>query len=396
MNKISAKQSFIEELKNAIEKNIFVKLSLSGYTGNKNEELKNVYVKIVKIKAGIKLHFIYRYSKKDISKNLDFDQAYSEIDKLISHQFKIATILSISNDIVLERRNNKYILRYNKPSCTKVPDLKHDNIKKRVIGTQNSKKYLNLLSITDKSGNVRPKSQDKYRQINNYIELLKPVFKRFDKNRDIEIADMGSGKGYLSFALYDFLTNENFNKLKITGVECRKDMVDLCNKIAQEVGFDKLNFVNDNIQNYKIKKLDVLIALHACDTATDDAIAKGVNANAEIIIVAPCCQHQIRQEIEKNKPQNVFTPIIKHGIFLERQSELLTDSIRTLLLNYMGYKTKVVEFISDAHTHKNLMIIAEKTGTKQAKALNQIAEIKNMFGIKKHYLEIALGINDLN
>ena len=157
-----------------------------------------------------------------------------------------------------------------------------------------------------------------------------------------------------------------------------------------------LKFVEGTIEEYECAELDVMIALHACNTATDDAIAKAINADAGLIVVAPCCQHQIRQEIEKSQKENTLSPVIKHGIFLERQAELITDGIRALVMEYYGYKTKVVEFISDAHTHKNIMIIGQKTTKKDKnpEVLRKIDDIKEMFGIEEHYLLKILGLQN--
>jgi len=392
MNLLEAQNQITKDIQRAINDKIFGKLTLSGYIGTEID-LKNVYIKLIEIKSGLKFSFIYRYKKKDITKNFDIDKGLDVITKKIENEFKIATLLTLENDIVFERiSSDKARIRYNKPSLKKLPNLSHDKTKKRLLESNKSKQYLHLLGISDEEGNIRPKSQDKYRQINNYIELLKPHLNKFSKDTLLNIADMGSGKGYLTFALYDFLMDNSFKDVKLTGVEYRQELVDLCNDISMKSEFKNLLFAQGNIEDYKAEKLDVLIALHACDTATDDAIFKGIKTGAELIIVAPCCQHQIRQEIEKSNPQNIFSQINKHGIFLERQAEFLTDGIRTLLLEYMGYKTKVVEFISDAHTHKNLMIIAEKSSNKKPEYLEQINSIKTMFGIEKHYLEMKLGI----
>ena len=156
------------------------------------------------------------------------------------------------------------------------------------------------------------------------------------------------------------------------------------------MGFDGLHFAESAIDSYNAEKLDMLIALHACNTATDDALAKGVYAGAQVIVAAPCCQHQIRNEMENGTPNEILSPILKHGIFMERQAELVTDSIRVLFLQYHGYKTNVVEFISDAHTHKNVMIIATKStisDEQKRKILTQLEALKTFFGIKQHYIE---------
>ncbi|MDD2636543.1 MAG: SAM-dependent methyltransferase [Bacteroidales bacterium] len=385
---------FTSEIIGALKENVFAKISLSGSVGEE-KDLKNVYVKIVEIKSGVRLNFVYRYKTKDITKNYEQEEALKQIKDLLINQFKIATLLTLKNDIVFERVTSlKARIRKNKPSIKKLLDVDHDNAKVRKIGKLKEKKYLHLLDITDANGKVLAKSQDKYKQLNHYIEILSSILSNLNTDSNLKIVDMGSGKGYLTFALYDYLINELKIETNLTGVEFRPELVELCNKIAVECGFLDLNFIEGEIQNFAVTKTDVIIALHACDTATDDAIAKGIKTKAQLIVTAPCCQHQIRQQMEQTNTENLLSPIIKHGIFLERQAELLTDGIRALVLEYFGYKTKVVEFIADAHTHKNVMIIAEKTGRKSngTKILQQIQEIKNTFGIKQHYIEDILGL----
>jgi SAM-dependent methyltransferase len=383
------KNEFLETIQIAIDENTFAKLTLSGYIGKENE-LKNLYAKIINVKTGSKFNFVYRYQKKDITKNYEIHEGILILSDLIGSEFKIATLLSLKNDVVYEKISaDKSRIRFNKPSLSQLPEKSHDNVKVRKISKTIGKTYLNLLDITDSKGKVLAKSQDKFKQINHYIEILSPLIKDFSTDGKIRIADMGSGKGYLTFALYDYMKNELNLDVRITGVEFRKELVDLCNDIAVKSGFEDLDFVEGEIQSYREDKLDVIIALHACDTATDDAIARGIHTGAKLIVTAPCCQHQIRQEIEKSNHQSAFSPIIKHGIFLERQAELVTDGIRALILEYYGYKTKAVEFIADAHTHKNVMIIGQKSNSKtqNVKILKEISEIKEMFGVDKHHLE---------
>jgi len=199
---------------------------------------------------------------------------------------------------------------------------------------------------------------------------------------------MGSGKGYLTFALYDHLRNNKKVEASMVGIELRPKLVDFCNELAQSTGFEKLQFLAQDIEEYKAEKIDMLIALHACDIATDIAIAKGIKAGASTIVVAPCCHKQIRKEMQC---ETALQSVLKHGILEERQAELLTDGIRALLLEAHGYKTKVFEFISTEHTPKNLMITATKAPARP-EALEQIAKIKADFGIGYHYLERLLEV----
>jgi tRNA A58 N-methylase Trm61 len=306
----------------------------------------------------------------------------------------VATLFTTLLDLYFEfTTGDKTILKKKVASHTASPSLEHDKQKHRLIESQ-GKHYLTELRITDEAGNVYKATQDKYRQINHYIEILSSLLKELPVSDVLKVVDMGAGKGYLTFALYDYLTNVLKRKAEVTGVEYRQELVDLCNQIAERSGFGGLHFLQGSIQEYDSSSANVLIALHACDTATDDAIAKGIAAGAALIVVAPCCHKQIRREIEKGKHKNDLDYLIRHGIFLERQAEMVTDGIRALILKYFGYSTRIFEFISDAHTPKNVMLVAVKNSKPSMKGTNlcKIKAAKSYFGIEHHYLEGLMGI----
>src|SRR5690606_21382511 len=239
-------------------------------------------------------------------------------------------------------------------------------------------------------------AQDKWKQINHYIEILSSILQRLPPKDRLNVVDMGAGKGYLTFALYDYLVHTLKKQTDLVGVEYRNDLVTLCNQIAQKSGFNELRFMQGAIEDYQPQgDLDVLIALHACDTATDDAIAKGIQHDADLIVVAPCCHKQIRREIEKNKAKNELDFLLKHGIFMERQAAMVTDGLRALILEHFGYQTKVFQFISDTHTPKNVLIVGERQPIdtqKQQEILMTIKSTKTYVGITSHHLEGLLKI----
>jgi len=351
-------QQFISSLQKSLNDNRFVKLSLANYKGS-IEALKNCYIKKAIIKQEDKLSFTYRYQTKDIVKNFSFMEGVDLVaDFIDSGDFRHASLFTLDCDVVFEFANNgKTSFKENKPTHRQLPSLEH-NVQKNRLVTAQGKTYLQQLKITDEKGNVIPSSQDKYKQINHYVELLSPLIKNLPKHDVLNVLDMGAGKGYLTFALYDYLTQVMNLKVNVTGVEYRKDLVDLCNDIAKKSNFNDLKFAQGTIMDYDANNVNLLIALHACDTATDDAIYKGIKANADLIVVAPCCHKQIRREIEQHKTKNDLDFLIKHGIFLERQAEMVTDGLRSLILEYCGYSTKVFQFISNTHTPKNVMIVA--------------------------------------
>ncbi len=389
-------ENFVSEIFRSLKENSFVKFNLGNHKGKK-EGLKAVHAKIVMVKNSPKLSFTYRYKTKDVVKNYSFEEAKPIILSLLNvNEFRTATLFTLNNDLSLEiKKDNNCKIFSKKPIFNSPPSTEHDKPKNRKIDTT-GKHYLSELKITDTNGTVYHNAQDKYKQINHYIEILSSLLNDLPEGKTINVADMGAGKGYLTFALYDYLTNNLRRQAKVTGVEYRKDLVDLCNDIAKKSNFDNLSFVQGTIDSYKNHQIDVLIALHACDTATDDAIAKGIKSNAQLIMVAPCCHKQIRKEIAKKKFHDVLEFLLQYGIFLERQSEMVTDATRALILQYFGYSVKVIEFVSDAHTSKNVLIAGSKkrksSDKEKSEILEKLESIKDYFGIGFHHLEKNLGL----
>jgi len=384
----------LESLKTSFEDNSFIKLSLGNYKG-KEANLKKLYIKRVIIKKMERFSFVYRYQTQDVTKNYDFAEAMELVGKLMGYKaFRFGLLNTLNFDKQVEFFKSRMAVKQLPASAKKLPSKDHDQSKNRKIEAK-GKTYLHELGITDPSGKVYKNAQDKYRQINHYIEILSSLLKDLPLREMTNIVDMGAGKGYLTFALYDYLNNALKHPSRVIGVEYRKNLVDLCNSIAQKSSFQDLHFEEGTIENYESEyDINVLIALHACDTATDEAIYQGISGDADLIVVAPCCHHQIRTEIEKGKPKNELDFLLRHGIFLERQAEMVTDGIRALILEYYGYSTKVLEFISDAHTPKNVLVVGKKLknpNVDQAAILEKINGIKKYFGIRYHYLEVLMG-----
>lgn len=392
---------FQAQLSESISSNQFIKISLGNYQGNE-KELKNIYVKRVVIKRAQMLSFNYRYKTRDIFRNFSIAEGLKLISHSISNDFKICTLFTSGKEVIIEHgKKGNVLLRENLVSGNTKPDLSHNKPKKRLIESI-GKTYLQELKITDKDGEVYKNAQDKYRQINQYVQILSSLIKELPSGQIKNVVDMGSGKGYLTFALYDYLHQVLKLDTTVIGVEYREDLVNLCNRIAISAEFGQLEFVQGSIEAFKVEKIDLLIALHACDTATDDAIFKGIMAGAQLIVVAPCCHKQIRREMDRQKVKNDLSFLTRHGIFMERQAEMVTDGIRALILEYYGYKIKVFEFISDAHTPKNVMIVGVKaTDVYPDSELNElrmsgifkkIQDAKAYFGIECHHLERLMNL----
>lgn len=388
MNGSHAIDDFLQNLRLALADDIFAKLSLGHYKGAV-PDLKKITVRKIELKDGEKLSFVLSYKTRDITKNFAVDEGVRSIGVYLREGFLTATLFTTEKNIVLDKGK----IRAEKPTKKTAPSADHDRSKSRAI--EADKKYLHDLGITDAKGNVLKTAQDKYRQINRYIEILSPHLEKLVRSGPVRAADMGSGKGYLTFALYDYLKAVLKNDAKVQGVEYRADMVSLCNRIAASNKFSGLSFVEGTIDGYPNEDINLLIALHACDTATDDAIYHGIKSDAALIVVAPCCHKQIRREMEKGSAVKALSPFLRHGIFMERQAEMATDVIRAMLLEYAGYSVKVMEFISLEHTAKNVLIIAEKNPKAKLHdpaVLQKITDVKNHYGIAQHYLEKKIGI----
>lgn len=382
---VSVVKEFVEVLQESISSRAFVKLTLSKSKSPAEPVLTNVYVRTVSIKESLQLSFTYRYKTNDQVKNMEVKEGLVVINELLEKSFLTASLFTTTADYTLFiSKKGKATLTKLKPTFAEAPSEEHDRTKKKRVLDNDA--YLHLLGITDEAGVVIPRMSDKYRQINKYLEIIESLIKEATLPKVVNIVDMGSGKGYLTFALYDYLHNKLGLDVKVVGIELRAELVKYCNDIAKRCGFGGLSFESKRIEEFANERIDVLIALHACDTATDDAIQKGLSASAALIICAPCCHKQIRQQV-KGKEQH--SPLLKYGIFKERQFEMVTDTIRALIMEQHQYDTKIFEFISNEHTRKNVMLV----GTKKSKEANsqaiqqQIEEMKKEFGIEFHYLE---------
>ena len=402
-------QNFINKLQSSLKEGSFVKLTLSkpsAISRQQSADLNNVYVKPIILKNEKMYSFTYRYERRDETKNYDAEQTLEMITELLSGIFLNASLFTLTEDVtLLVSKKGKATVMCKAVKEQREQNVQHDKVKNRLINTDNP--WWFKLGLTTREGKVTADMQHKFKQICKYVEIVDGVMKNVKFDGKIRIADMGAGKGYLTFALYEYLTQRCKYDIMMEGVEIRPDLVVKINEIIKESNLKDFRFVESSIDSYQLSaiscqstdngqqsesivsvnsQLDVLIALHACNTATDDAIIKGIKSGAKLIICAPCCHKQIRQEMEKSK---IVDPITRYGIFLERQAVMITDAIRALIMEYYGYKTQVMEFIEMEHTPKNILLVGRKSDAPVDKEaiLKQIEDLKKQYGIEKHYLE---------
>ena len=381
---------FLTAIDKAAADGSLVRLSLRMPFGA-DDTLVSVDIKPAMIREAMKLSFTFHHKTKDLVQNHPPAGAIAQLRRLLDQDFRQGFLFTTGFDLQYDAQGKTPRLKQTAPTSKAAAALTHDRQKARPIPAA-GRPWLTELGITDAEGEVLKTAGDKYRQINRYVEILTPLLKSIPADRLHRILDMGAGKGYLTFAVADYLASTLGSEAKVTGVELRPDLVTLCNDIAGKAGLANLDFASGSIADYDAKDADVLIALHACDTATDDAIAQGIAAEAELIVVAPCCHKQIRREMERAGGNHALQFVTRHGIFLERQAEMVTDAIRAMVLEHFGYETKVFQFVSDVHTPKNVLITARRTGRRDNSALERIRDAKTFFGIHRHYLETAAGL----
>ena len=401
-------KEMIKELNSSVKNNSFIKMVMSKYRGEE-KGLKNIYIKAIMIKENLNFSFTYRYQTNDIIKNYSLEETISLLNDMIGIEFLSIVLSTNSKEIYLDfsKKGKSRLLLKKKEKETKDSSdiLSHNREKERFIKAEKGNLYLEKLGVLTKDGFIVNAMRDKFKQINKFVEIMQgmilPLIETDEKSdkKNISFYDMGCGKGYLTFSLYDYLSQKLQINVSGVGVEAREEIVNKCNKICRDIKFEKLKFVEGYINNYKISNetdssnIKLLIALHACNTATDDAIFKGISSNCDIIVCSPCCHKELRPQL---KPNSDFDEIISNfGILKERQAEILTDGLRAMLMEYAGYKTKVFEFISTEHTGKNLMITGVKREVRDEKfeakrkneLLAKIRNIKEQFGIKEIALE---------
>lgn len=381
-------QQFFLDIQQSIENKSFDRLILSQYKGEMTD-LEKMTFRIIELQGQATLSCLYHYKTQDITKNYSMNEGIEKIAELLA-QSKQANLFALDQEAQLKKNKKKAMLNVQKrqPLSMEIEQRQHNREKHRYVEQQSP--FLKHLGITDEKGQVIPSMARKWKQINKFIEIFSNAYAQIDASQqELNIVDFGSGKGYLTFALYDYLQAQQKTPL-ITGVELRSNLVEFCQKVADDVGFNHLDFFEGDVRSYQPEKLDVMIALHACDIATDFAIHTGIRLNASMIMCAPCCHKELRPQL---KSPEVLQPMLQFGIHAGQQAEMLTDTLRALLLKAYGYETKVFEFVSLEHTSKNKMILATKRKDIQqpdAKILQQIQALKTMYGIQKQSLELLL------
>ena len=364
----------MESLNNILKKSLN-KEFLSAIISNPREKGGIVKIKIrpVEHKDNILYQCEEHRNNQVFHHNLNEEAAAGYIENAMQEckQMQMET-RKFRYQVLVSKKGKMTIQRRLQTGRFKEIDLSHNRKKHYILEEGKAVPFLQDLGVMTKEGEIVRTKFDKFRQINRFLEFIEDILPALSREREVTILDFGCGKSYLTFAMYYYLKELKKYDVHIIGLDLKEDVIRKCNGLAEKYGYEKLHFLCGDIAEYEgVQKVDMVVTLHACDKATDYALAKAVEWDAQVILSVPCCQHELNDQIQ-NK---LLSPVLKYGLLKERMSALLTDGIRAELLESKGYSTQILEFIDMEHTPKNLLIRAVKTGrSRSGEALKEMTD----------------------
>jgi hypothetical protein len=390
-----ARSRFFKRLQDSLAQGRYTRLLLTRPQGPAAApDLQRLLVRRITLRGEDTLSFVASHSTRDMTQNLPLEAGVQRVRELLGPVFRNAHLHTTAEEVqfTLSKKGKGFVSSSKHADETDEavePAPAHDRARHREL--ELTRPFLQALGVASAQGTLVPAMARKWRQINRFVEIFAGAVAAsgLADASSLRVADFGSGKGYLTFAVHDWLQHTRHAQAEVVGVELRPDMVQLGNDTVRQLGLQGLRMELGDVRSWTPRPLDVVIALHACDTATDHAIHLGLKAGARIIMCSPCCHKQIRPQLLSPGPMR---PVLQHGVHIEQQAEMLTDSLRALLLEAQGYDTQVFEFVSLEHTRKNKMILAVKRAAPRPAepVLAQIRELKAFFGVREQCLETLL------
>ncbi len=387
-----ASDAFVDAVRDALNDGSFRRLVLAK--PRPGHDVSRVTVREVMIRNTKQLSFVYSQVTNDVTKNLLPAEGVERIRSLVSTAFLRCHLTTTNEqvDLSVTKKGAANIHRASLGGAIRPPTTEHNREKHRFVRLE--RPYLTEVGITDRTGHVIPAMSRKWKQINKFVEIVDGAVavSALSKATSVSAVDFGSGKGYLTFAIHDHLATTLGKQANVRGVELRQGLVDQCNLAAQRTAAVGLSFeTGDVTTETTASPTDIMVALHACDTATDIALYRGMTGGAQIILSSPCCHKELRAQIV---PPPGLEPLLRFGVHLGQEADMVTDTLRVLLLEAHGYDAKVFEFIGLEETSKNKMILAVKLAqpnqARQDRALAEIVELKSLYGVKQQHLELLL------
>jgi SAM-dependent methyltransferase len=387
------RSDFIDAVRAALAAGSLARLQLSKYIGAE-PDLQRLIVRPVLLRGEPQLSLLYRYRTRDITRNLAVEAGLALLAEQLAASYEHAHLQTASEDVqlIVNRKGRARLQRGRIVGAAPSAALGAiDRQKQRLVDIRQP--FLVELGVTDAQHRLVPSMARKWKQINKFVEVLSHAVQSAAlpvTDAPLRVLDFGAGKGYLSFAVHDYLSATLGRAVQVTGVDLKDDMVRLGNEAAAKLGLQGLRFEHGDVRDYAQQGVDIMIALHACDVATDYAMHAGIRAGARIIMCSPCCHKQLRPQM---RSPLLLLPLLRHGIHLGQEAEMLTDGLRALLLEAEGYETQVFEFTSLEHTSKNKMILAIRRGASESRRvelLAQVAGLKAFYGVQEQCLETLL------
>lgn len=344
-----------------------IDMVISGQKNKSEDKAVKVRIRPVILKNEIEYQVSEFVGRKVLHSNHSAADVKKKIIDYMTEDFKQAQInMTDAAATILSSKSKTLTCKYKKAGQLKVQrDLSHNRTKKYIIQEGKPVAFMIDLGVMGQDGKIIRTRYDKFRQINRFLEYIEDILPKLDKERELTIIDFGCGKSYLTFAMYYYLKELKGYNIRIIGLDLKADVIEHCNELRTRYGYDKLDFYVGDIATYKdVDKVDMVVTLHACDTATDYALAKAVKWGAEVILSVPCCQHEANRTIKSD----ILSPVMDYGILKERMAAIVTDAARAKLLTANGYDTQILEFIDMEHTPKNLLIRAVKSNKEDISA----------------------------
>ncbi|HCS03213.1 MAG: class I SAM-dependent methyltransferase [Lachnospira pectinoschiza] len=344
-----------------------IDMVISGQKNKSEDKAVKVRIRPVILKNEIEYQVSEFVGRKVLHSNHSAADVKKKIIDYMTEDFKQAQInMTDAAATILSSKSKTLTCKYKKAGQLKVQrDLSHNRTKKYIIQEGKPVAFMIDLGVMGQDGKIIRTRYDKFRQINRFLEYIEDILPKLDKERELTIIDFGCGKSYLTFAMYYYLKELKGYNIRIIGLDLKADVIEHCNELRTRYGYDKLDFYVGDIATYKdVDKVDMVVTLHACDTATDYALAKAVKWGAEVILSVPCCQHEANRTIKSD----ILSPVMDYGILKERMAAIVTDAARAKLLTANGYDTQILEFIDMEHTPKNLLIRAVKSSKEDISA----------------------------
>lgn len=344
-----------------------IDMVISGQKNKSEDKAVKVRIRPVILKNEIEYQVSEFVGRKVLHSNHGAADVKKKIIDYMTEDFKQAQInMTDAAATILSSKSKTLTCKYKKAGQLKVQrDLSHNRTKKYIIQEGKPVAFMIDLGVMGQDGKIIRTRYDKFRQINRFLEYIEDILPKLDKERELTIIDFGCGKSYLTFAMYYYLKELKGYNIRIIGLDLKADVIEHCNELRTRYGYDKLDFYVGDIATYKdVDKVDMVVTLHACDTATDYALAKAVKWGAEVILSVPCCQHEVNRTIKSD----ILSPVMDYGILKERMAAIVTDAARAKLLTANGYDTQILEFIDMEHTPKNLLIRAVKSSKEDISA----------------------------